>query len=197
MALQHDGQSSQRDRDADRDDDGSERPLLVLRPIFISWVIVLRVALPVVMVFLGFGGIFSLPFLVGDVEVGDEDVSGAVVGFVIVAALLLVIGGPLIAYVVKQRTYAKTSYRFFRAHIEYYEGFWTTEKRSLEYRNIMEVYLRKGVIQKMYGLGSIVLSTPATGYSEKGRVGGISIADIKDPEEVYKSIQDLVKQAKE
>ncbi len=100
---------------------------------------------------------------------------------------------PILVYTVKKKSYAKTEYRFFSDKLEYYEGFFSIEEKSIKYKNITEVYLRKGFFQKMYGLGTIVLSTPATGTQEAGQSrSGIRVRDVENPDEIYAKIKKLV-----
>jgi len=45
----------------------------------------------------------------------------------------------------------------------------------------------------MYGLGMIILSTPATGSEGTGRArSGIRVADIENPDLVYSQVKELV-----
>jgi hypothetical protein len=52
--------------------------------------------------------------------------------------------------------------------------------------------MRKGIIQKKYGLGTIILSTPATGIQRGRARSGIMILDIENTEEIYKKVQNLI-----
>jgi len=101
-------------------------------------------------------------------------------------------GVPFLAYYAKKRTYEKTVYKFFPDRFEYTEGFWTTENKTIKYKNITEVNMRKGVIQKKYDLGTIVLSTPAIGVQRGRAQSGIRISDIQDSENIYKKVLKLV-----
>ena len=93
------------------------------------------------------------------------------------------------AYYVKKKTYAKTEYKFCPDRLEYAEGFWTLENKTIKYKNITEINLRRGIIQKRYGLGTIIFSTPASGNQTKS---GIRISDIDDPEELYEIVHNLI-----
>ena len=80
--------------------------------------------------------------------------------------------------------------------MEYYEGFFSVEEKTIRYKSITEVYLRKGVFQKMYGLGTIVLSTPATGSQGANHSrSGIRVVDIENPDRVYTKIKELIGKA--
>jgi membrane protein YdbS with pleckstrin-like domain len=105
--------------------------------------------------------------------------------------VLAFFGIPVLTFVAKKRSYAATEYTFYPDRLEYGEGFWTAESKTIKYKNVTEVNLRRGVVQKKYGLGSLVLSTPATG-GERGRSrSGIQIRDIENSEEVYDQVRKL------
>jgi membrane protein YdbS with pleckstrin-like domain len=110
-----------------------------------------------------------------------------------VAGAAFFVGIPLLVYFTRQKTYAQTEYRFYPDKLDYFEGFFTTEEKSIQYDYITEVNLRRGVFQKMYGLGTIVLSTPATGMVSGRMRSGILIADIPNADRVYSQIKDLLK----
>jgi hypothetical protein len=67
--------------------------------------------------------------------------------------------------------------------------------------------LRKGFLQRLYGLGSIYLATLATGSSTTNNAftalgfgnvsaSGIIVRDIADPDETYTRIQQLVERSR-
>ena len=49
--------------------------------------------------------------------------------------------------------------------LEFEEGFFSINKKVIKYRDVKEVTLRKGIFQRIYGLGTIYLATLATGSS--------------------------------
>ena len=169
----------------------SSAPVMTLKPRFIPWLSVLS-ALPV-QIFLTIWGAF---FFGGFATAGMSFVTESVPKWVpfVVAGLLFFLGIPILAFINKQKTYANTEFRFYPGKLDYYEGFFTTEEKSIDYDNITEVNLRKGVLQKMYGLGTIVLSTPATGWaSGRAARSGILIPDIANPDGVYRELKALLK----
>lgn len=165
-----------------------DTPHFTIKPVFIPWVTILSF-IPLQIFFALWGGfMFGLP---GYHFLGDfVNISAA--GFVVFFALVFIIGIPVVGYFVKKKTYQKTEYRFFSDRLEYYEGFWTVEGKSISYRNIIEIHLRKGVIQKKYGLGCITLSTPSSGQSARSG-GSIRITDIPDPDNYYQKVSALIK----
>jgi membrane protein YdbS with pleckstrin-like domain len=162
---------------------------LVLRPVFVPWVTLVSV-IPVQIFFTIWGGIFFGGFSIPLFHfLFHKDPGFAPF---IIFALLFFFGLPVLVYFVKKKTYEKTTYTFYNDHLEYYEGFWTLEKKSINYSLITEISLRRGIIQKRYGLGSIVLSTPATGYSRGRARSGIVIMDIPKSEYIYKVLKNII-----
>jgi len=105
---------------------------------------------------------------------------------------LFFFGIPLLVYTAKKRTYAQTEYRFFRNRLEYAEGFWTAENKTIKYDKITETAMRRGIIQRKYGLGTIFLATPATGFQQGRAMSGIRIRDVEEPEKVYEAVEKLI-----
>jgi len=164
-------------------------PSIVLRPRFIGWVTLLSV-LPIQIFMTIWGAIFC----------------GGIGMFVLKAlklplpplfpffffGSLFFFGIPILVYFAKKKTYSKTEYKFYRDRLEYAEGFWTAEKKTIKYDNITETALRRGIIQKHYNLGTIFLATAATGFSQGRATSGMRVRDIKDPEKVYEEVQRLI-----
>ena len=110
---------------------------------------------------------------------------------------------PLIAYFGKSLNYSRTEYRFFEDHLEFEEGFFSINKKVIKFRDVREVTLRKGILQRIYGLGTIYLATLATGSSPSFRPfaalgfgnvsgSGISVRDTRDPDQTFDRIRQLV-----
>ena len=59
-----------------------------------------------------------------------------------------------------------------------------------------EVNLRKGPLQSRHGLGTVILSTPATGAASGRAAAGIRIRDVQDPDGVYSRVKELVESAR-
>lgn len=164
-------------------------PQFTLKPVFIPWLTVLQI-IPLQIFFTIWGGLFFGGFSTVAIDALKLSVPGWS-PFAFFAALFF-FSIPLLTYISAGKTYEKTEYRFFPNRMEYYEGFWTVEQKSIDYRNITEVYMRKGIFEKNYGLGTVVLATPATSASDGKGMSGIQIRNIKDPDEVYRRVKDLV-----
>jgi len=167
---------------------GSEK-VFSLKPVFIPWVTVFSL-LPLQIFFVIWGGGFFGAF--SSIAIQALHINVPKASPFIFFALLFFFGIPFLAYYSKKKTYAKTVYTFYGDHLEYFEGFWTIEKKSIKYDKITEVSMVEGIIQKKYGLGSIFLATPATGSSSRRGRSGIRIMDIPNAEKAYKDIKQLL-----
>jgi membrane protein YdbS with pleckstrin-like domain len=167
--------------------------LLSVRPIFIPWVAILSV-LPIQIFLTIWGAGFFGGFSMFAVEaLGLPIPKGSTFIFF---GLLFFFGVPMLTYFAKKRTYEATEYRFYGDRLEYAEGFWTAEQKSILYRNVQEVSLRKGIIQRKYSLGTIYLSTPATGFSSGRSRSGIQIHDISDADQIYNVLKKIIEKQK-
>lgn len=164
-------------------------PLLVLRPRFIGWVTALSV-LPIQLFMTVWGAGFFGGFGMFAVE-GLGLPLPPWFTFVFFGCLFF-FGIPLLVYTAKKRTYAQTEYRFFRNRLEYAEGFWTAENKTIKYAKVTETAMRRGIIQRKYGLGTIFLATPATGFQRGRATSGIRIRDVEEPEKVYEAVEKLI-----
>ncbi len=168
-----------------------------VRPIFIGW-ITLLVQLPLQLFFTiwagGFFGGMSQSF--GLFERGSHT------PFIVFGALAF-FGIPIVAYFGKKLNYSRTEYRFFDDHLEFEEGFFSINKKVIQFRDVKEVTMRQGILQRIYGLGTIYLATLATGSSPSFRPftalgfgnvsgSGISVRDIRDPDRAFDQIRQLV-----
>jgi membrane protein YdbS with pleckstrin-like domain len=173
-----------------------DRPVLVLRPRFIGWATLLTV-LPIQLFMTfwagGFCGGFSTVFTRFLFRGGRPPFSlfifwGAVAFF----------GIPLVTYFSKKRGYARTEYRFYPNRLEYFEGFLNIEQKTVIYHNIHRVDLHRGVVQRRYGLGTIILGTPSDAmYTRGSRPSGIRLTDIEDAERVYGYVKELIQRESE
>ncbi len=168
-----------------------------VRPVFIGW-ITLLVQLPLQLFFTLWAGAFfgGMLMATGWFERG----SGAPFIFFGAVAFISI---PLIAYFGKSLNYSRTEYRFFEDHLEFEEGFFSINKKVIRFSDVKEVTMRKGILQRIYGLGTIYLATLATGSSPSFRPftalgfgnvsgSGISVRDIRDPDQTFDRIRQLV-----
>ncbi len=112
-------------------------------------------------------------------------------------------GVPCFAYFGKRLNYNRTVYSFYDDHVAFEEGFFSHNKKIIKYRDVVEVTLRKGLLQRSVGLGTIYLGTVATGSNQQfnpfyaigfGNISasGVGIRDIRDPDAAFDRIRTLV-----
>jgi len=170
---------------------------LSVKPVFIGWITLLT-QLPLQLfltVWCGgfFGGIAASIGLLPKNSWSASYAIGAVAFFAI----------PTVAYVGKKLNYDRTEYRFYPDRLEFDEGFFTVNKKVIMFRDVKETSLRKGILQRIYGLGSIYLATLATGSTGTtnpfvalgfGNVSasGIVVRDISDPDGTFEKVRQLV-----
>ena len=165
-------------------------PVLELRPQFVPSV--QMAAFVPLFLFLGlWGGFFFGGFSQVFLGMFESDIPrwAPFVFFGAVFALVL----PVFAFRAVRKTYAATTYRVFPHKLDYYEGFFTVEEKTVPLERVTEVNLRKGPLQRKHGLGTVVLSTPAT--SNRRATAGIRLNDVLEPDAVYAQVKELVEAA--
>lgn len=78
-------------------------------------------------------------------------------------------------------------YKFYPDRLEYEDGFLNKAKKRIKYSNVREINLRRTVTERIFKLGAIVISTSA-----EGGYSGISISNLRDSEEIYEKIQEII-----
>jgi membrane protein YdbS with pleckstrin-like domain len=172
-----------------------------MRPVFVGWIAFL-IQLPL-QLFLTFWAGGFLGGLLGGLFSSGPDHRIAPASFVICGAVGF-IAVPLVAYLGKKLNYARTEYRFYADRLEFEEGFFTLNKKVIKYRDVKEVSLRRGFLQRSCGLGTIYLATLATGTGG-GRTNpfyalgfgnisasGVGVRDVREPEQVFERVRKLV-----
>lgn len=86
------------------------------------------------------------------------------------------------------KQYKSYNYDFYKTKVIYKDSFINISEKEVKYKNIREVYLRRGLFQRMFNLGTIVLYTNA----ETGFANGIFIKDVENSEQLYKEIKELI-----
>lgn len=181
-----------------------EQPLLTMRPKFVP-ILGLLSQIPIQIYFTIVASIFSFfivsfPFQTLTSFLQTSDDAQALTGFrvpilvpVIVIALFDLIVLPITGYLLMRRRYAMTEYRFFRSNLEYYEGFFTIERKTIDYQAIAEITVREGPLQQKFGLGRLELSTTATGTESGVSRSGIELSDLEEPQKAYRQVRELMR----
>ena len=176
-----------------------------LKPVFVGWTTFLA-QLPLQLFLTAFCAIFFgiataalFNSFEGDFDPGNFLASPGFAAF----GLLAFVGVPLAILIGKKMNYARTEYRFYKDHLEFEEGFLAVKKKEIRYSDVKEITLRKGVLQRMCGLGTVYLATMATGSSPDSQpfsnlaggsasASGISIRDVRDSDAVYDKLRTLI-----
>ncbi len=175
---------------------GGEQTFSV-RPVFIGW-ITLLMQLPLQLFFT----VWAAIFFGGMIQTTGLIARGSPLPYVVFGAIGF-FGLPLVAYVGKKLNYSRTEYQFFPDRLEFEEGFFSVNDKTVKFRDVSEVTLHRGALQRLYGLGTVYLATPATGSSGNfspfvalgfGNVSasGINVRDIAEPEQTFDRIRRLV-----
>ena len=168
----------------------SQKPLFVMKPVFLPGVTLLS-AIPIQIgtTLLGGGLLGMLGALA--VKVLHINVPEWFPAVFLGAILFCLV--PIMAYVQKKKGYEHTEYRFYGTEFRWYSGWSTMEETTIHYTNISGVSLSKGILQKRYGLGTLFLLIQAIGETESDIARSrIKLADIPDPDEVYAQIKKLI-----
>jgi uncharacterized membrane protein YdbT with pleckstrin-like domain len=168
----------------------------VERPIFVGWIALLT-QLPIQIFFTVWAGGFF-----GGLTRSALGAAAGSIPFVVFGALAF-FGIPLVAYFGKKLNYERTQYTFYEEQLELEEGFFSRNKKVIRYRDILEVSLRRGILQRMCGLGTIYLATLATGSGPRSNpfyalgfgnisASGVGVRDIPDADAAFEKIRKLI-----
>ena len=172
-----------------------------VRPVFIGWITFL-VQLPLQLFFTVWAG----GFFGGMAQATGLFARGSQAPFLFFGAIAF-FAVPLVAYFGKMLNYGRTQYQIFPDRLEFEEGFFSVNEKIVKFREVSEVTLHRGVLQRLYGLGTVYLATPATGSGGSfspfvalgfGNVSGsgVSIRDVREPQEIFDRIRNLVDAAR-
>ncbi len=109
-----------------------------------------------------------------------------------IAGFYFILINPIVIYICYRNTYEKTEYHFYNNRIEYHEGFFNVNCSSIQYKKVTGINMTENVIQKQFGLGTIVLYTASSNYNSNNlsnNNGNIKLVNIKNPTEVYEKVK--------
>jgi membrane protein YdbS with pleckstrin-like domain len=110
---------------------------------------------------------------------------------------------PIATLAAKLLNYSNTVYRIHSDRIEIKEGFLTQHTKEIAFSSVREINLRRGILQRFVGLGSVYMATAATGqgpwWQASAIMGGTStfgsgamLMDLANSEVAYQQLRDLV-----
>jgi membrane protein YdbS with pleckstrin-like domain len=168
-----------------------------VRPVFVGW-ITLLIQLPI-QLFLTLWAAFFFGGMITSFHLFPK---GSTAPFILFGAIAF-FSVPAVAYLGKMLNYSRTQYCFYPDRLEFEEGFFSVNKKVIRLCDVREVTLHKGFLQRLYGLGTIYLATLATGTNTNYRpfaafgfgnlsASGVSVRDVRDPDQVYQSIRQFI-----
>lgn len=181
----------------------NDQPLLVLRPEFRS-IPTLLSSIPgqlflTPLVGCVCGGIVSYAFqIIPLFQVLESGTSPGVSEWIQISlapialfGIITFFGWPIANYLLTKRAYGMIKYHFFSAKLEYYDRFISVTHKTIGYPSIIEITVRQGPVQRMFGLGDLVLSTAATGMAGRVSTSGIVLNDLENPYDVYQQVRGI------
>jgi membrane protein YdbS with pleckstrin-like domain len=172
------------------------------RPKFVLWTSLLA-QVPLQLFFalwagMFFGGLLNA-FLPTAADFISRHVGSPFVTFGVVVLCLF----PIVTLSIKWLNYSNTVYRVYSNRIEIQEGFLTQHRKEIQISSIREINLRRGILQRLVGLGSVYLATLATGqgqwWQSSAIIGGTStfgsgamLMDLVNSDAGYEQLRRLV-----
>jgi uncharacterized membrane protein YdbT with pleckstrin-like domain len=169
---------------------------LSIKPVFVGWMKLLN-QIPFQLFFTFWSGMFLGGMATFAGMFPNDGKASFTIGTIAFFAI------PVVTYVGLKLNYGRTEYRFYSDRLEFEEGFFSINKKVIKFRDVKETTLRKGILQRACGLGSVYLATLATGSTTKsnpfvalgfGNVSssGIIVRDISDPDGNFQKIRQLI-----
>ncbi|MFX0115843.1 MAG: PH domain-containing protein [Candidatus Hodarchaeota archaeon] len=172
----------------------SEEPLLILKPKYLrSAAMIKSLGLAVFLAIFGGAGVLMATLISSGESSTDGTLDATASMMFIVGAIGFFLLG-MILYMWYYRTQIDhIEYRIFPNRIEYFEGLFTVEQKTFKFADVSEIYLRKGVFQKRYNVGSLFLMTKGVMIPMFGGrgLGGMILRDIEDPDTIYQQLKQL------
>lgn len=115
-----------------------------------------------------------------------------IVFFICYAIIILALIKLIFHIVLQKMQYDHISYRFYESYMIYEDDFLNQHKKNIQYSNIKEVEIRRTILDRMLGMGVIVIYTNA----ENKRNNGLVVYGLRNPKEDYDFIDKLIHQYK-
>lgn len=157
----------------------AHKPLLLLKPVYNQ-----KIALMLQLFIQIFLTIWCTA-MIGSIIAGIINTESLIPHFLV--AVLVFFSIPYMLCKWQKNNYAKTEYRIYQDKLEYEGGYFTINRKEIFLDKVKEITLRKGILQKKHGLGSIHVATDVTGGNS-----GLDINDIENSEKIYEFLQELM-----
>ena len=81
-------------------------------------------------------------------------------------------------------------YSFYQDRLEYTDSFWVKNRKSVPYSRITNISQKRGIIERIFGLGTIEVETAGTGKE-------ISISYLSDTDKVFNWINHIIRETQQ
>jgi hypothetical protein len=96
------------------------------------------------------------------------------------------------------KAFSRTTYWIYPDRVEYHEGFWNRQWRTVAFDEVIDVGLTEGVLQRTRGAGTVTLTIhPQKFHPHRHghlymRGGRIELRNVPQPKEIWELIRSLV-----
>lgn len=166
----------------------SMEPILVVKPKFIPMIAVLSGGIIPAICLTGFGML-----LYGNIftNIATDFNLPSWFAYAFFGCLFFFITMSITLWII-MKVWEQTEYHFYPTRLDYYKGFLTIRKETVDYKDIIEVSMQDEAVQRMCGLGTIILSIPSMNDETGVEHSGIYMSYIERPDEAYKQIKYIV-----
>jgi len=137
-------------------------------------------------------------FVVDDIPFFISTIEGTIWALIIPIGILLI---PTVRLIFQAFQYERLYYNFYNTKVEYIDGFINKTQKELKYKYIREIVMSKGIVERIFGLGTIKIYTNASNntankFGQRGNAGlnenGITIHCLNDVKTKYEAIKKIV-----
>lgn len=161
-------------------------PLLIVKPRLVTWVMLARyIPLQINLTIIGALFFGSLVFLYHAMSGTPQHFFRPFIFF----GSFFFLSVPLLIYIAYRKTINATYYQFYTDRLEYYDGFWTIQHKILYYKHITDMSLRRNLLQRLYGIGTLHFSVPSMGPKYRG----LFVPDIEHSTVIFDQVQNIVR----
>lgn len=145
-----------------------------------------------------FGNMLAFANVGRAVASGNANFTAVFHGYGLIATFTF-LAVPVVFMGLKWANYRTSEYSLLEDRVEFAEGFLTKQQKTVAFSDVREVSLRRGVLQRLTGLGTVYLATQATGggggwsFSGAGfgasSGSGVLLRDLAESEKVYADLR--------
>lgn len=86
-----------------------------------------------------------------------------------------------------------TSYAVYTDRVEYTEGLFNRQQRTVFFDHVIDVQLTEGLLQRMQGAGTVRLVTQQLVSSGEGKLSNrrIDLSNVPKPQEIYELLREI------